>query len=363
MASQPQLQMNGWLSVPWAHYTGRGAGSDGTDGALGHGPSGNQFVFPIQVKHADVAQAIQELCGIYQFDPNTKFLNRTLPKQCPAYGMQHLYVNRVTSIKPMHWTGKELVSVGSGLGRFSGYDYVILTILFTQPHWPILSDGYLDFHFPPVVIGGQAYRREWLRYMERIPTVAGDIFTIESGTMKFSETSGTGPPADTALNVPVGQPLTVGDFALVWRQVPHYGLFSPATFRPENLIAAANKVNAAEFLGYPAETLLFAGASFAWNETPYPASALAQAVLQTAPSSPEQPFPSLTVDVTLVFKFKDPPPGSTSRGWNLQPWYGRKTPTVIATDFKWYRATSDGAAGSPPMLGTADFEKLFAMST
>jgi hypothetical protein len=354
MASQPQLQMNGWLSVPWAHYTGRGAGSDGTDGALGHGPSGNQFVFPIQVKHADVAQAIQELCGVYQFDANTKFLNRTLPKQCPAYGMQHLYVNRVTSIKPMHWKSKDLVSVGSGLGRFSGYDYAILTILFTQPHYPILSDGWLDFHFPPVNIGGTFYRQEWLRWMERCPTVAGDILTVEAGTFKWAE--GGAAPAPTVgalLQTPVGQPLTVGDFALIWRQVPLYGLFSPDTFRPENLIAGVNTVNAVEFLGYPAETLLFVGGTFAWNETPYPASALGQSVLQTAPSSPEQPFPSLTVDATLVFKFKDPPPGAATRGWNLQPWRG---------DMKWYRATIDGTAGSTPMLPVYDHRKLFAMS-
>jgi hypothetical protein len=265
--------------------------------------------------------------------------------------MQHLYANRITSIKPMHWTGKVLVDAGSGLSRWSGYDFALLTILFTQPHYPILSDEYLDFRFPPLVIDGQAYRQEYLRYCERLPTIAGDILTVESGTFKWAE--GGAAPAPTVgalLQTPVGQPLTVGDFALIWRQVPLYGLFSPTTYRADNLVAAENTVNKVDFLGYPAGTLLFAGATFSWNEAPYPTGALEQTTLSTAPSSPEQPFPSLTVDVNLVFKFKDPPPGASTRGWNLQPWRG---------DMKWYLATIDGTAGGTPMLPTYDFRKLF----
>jgi hypothetical protein len=352
MAAQPQLINNGWLTVPWAHYTGRGSGSDGTDGALGHGPSGNQFVFPIQVRAGDVPQAIQELCGAYVFDDNTKWLNRTLPKQCPALGFGHLYVNRITSVKPMHWIGKAGVPVGGGFVNWSSYDFALLTVLFTQPHYPLLSDGYLDFHFPPVDVDavGTFYRQEWYRYTERVPTVAGDILTVEAGTFKWAE--GGAAPAPTVgalLQTPVGQPLTVGDFALVWRQVPLYGLFSPATYRPESLILGANTVNKTAFLGYPAETLCFVGATFSWNETPYPAGALQQAFV-LRPVGQEQPFPSLTVDVNLVFKFKDPPPGASTRGWNLQPWRG---------DMKWYRATTDGTAGGPAMLTAYDFRKLF----
>jgi hypothetical protein len=341
------LRNNGWLSVPWAHLTTGHGASDGTDGALGHGSDGNQMVFPIIVRFDDVQQAITELCGLYVFNPVTGYLNRTLPKQHPAF--KWVYVKRVTSIKPMKWTAKGLYL----LGNWSVYDYCLLTVLFHQPHYPMLSDAYLDARFPPFDPDGSGtvVRQEWLRFCQKLPMISTELLTIDVGSLKYAEGGGTGPAIGTLLQVPTAQPIPVGDFILVQHQVPIYGLYSPTTYRAENLIAATGKVNSATFLGYPAGTLLYQGPQFQDNEAPYPADQMAFYLNAASGNfSVEQLWPSLTCTVSHVFKYRDPPAGGATRGWNLQPFRG---------DMKWYLATVDGLTTGAAALLTTDFRKMF----
>ncbi len=358
MASQPHLQNNSWLpsGIPWAHYIGRSSGSDGTDAALGHGPSGNQATFPIQVAWDDVPTAITDLLGVYTFDSGTKFLQRTLPLQHPLF--KWLRCTRVVSIKPMKWDSKQHYFVGA----WSHYTHALLSLLFTQLKYPVVTDTFLDTNFPPVDVDGNGtlYRQEWLRWTERTPNIGSELFTLDQGTMFFVEGGNPGGPAVGAqLNVPVGQPISVGDFLLVWRHVPMFGLFSSTTYRPENLILGVNKVNTTPFLGYPAETLLFAGYNISYNEVPYPPESMGIVLGNQGDTGVNQLWPSLTCDVTLQMRFKDPPPGGATRGWNLQPWRG-DLKTGLKSDFKWYRCNSTGLVGGALPLGTYDFRKLFA---
>jgi hypothetical protein len=352
--AEPTLINNGWLSVPWAHYIGGGSGSDGTDAALGHGPAGNQATFPILVNWDDVNQAIVELCGEYFFSSGPDhYLTRILPKQHPMWPM--LYVSRVVSVKPMKWTGKDFTLAS----RFSDYRYAMLSLLFQQPKYPLLTDQALDAKFPPVAIGGTNYRQEWYRYCEPTPKVGIETLSTEAGAWKFAEgTGGTQPTAgSTLVTAPTLQPLSKGPLLYLWRNVPYYGLFSPTTGRPEKLIAAAGTVNSVAFPGangYPVGTLRFDSYDFVFNEAPYPASRFL-AGLAAEDQPPNTYRPSLTVDVTLAWTFFDPPHShSASRGHNLAPYRGDP-------DGSWYLITSpDGAAGSAKICPSSDHRKIFS---
>lgn len=357
MASQPLLINNGWLSVKWAHYIGSGTGSDGTDQSRAHTPSGNRSVFAIQVYWDDVFQAVSDLLGVYSFDPSTGYLDRVPPKTHPVNNF--LYCTGITSIKPMKWTAK----VGYiGGHTFSNYTHAILSLVFTQPHYPIMTDTYLDVTFPPVNVAGTLYRQEWYRWCERIPTNSVEIFQIEAGTMKWAEGGGGGPAIGSLLTTPTGQPIPVGDFLLVQRNVPMYGLFSPTTYRHDRLIAAVGKINSAAFLGYPAGTLLYSGPSMLPCEAPYPPDQMKIVLAASGDLNGEMLWPSLTYDVTHTFRFRDPPPGGATRGWNLQPWRGNLAGGGPPSDMKWYLATTDGLAGSPGALQSYDFRTMFAYS-
>ena len=354
MAAQPALVGNGWLSVPWAAYIGQGAGNDGMDGALGHGSSGNQATFAIQVEYDDLPFAMLELLGYYRFDEQAteKYLKRDIPKQHPYFDW--LYASRITSIRPMKFTEKAATPVGN----YPRHRYWQIVILFQQPKYTMVSDAVLDKIFPPVNVGGVNSRQEWERWAEWTFQGGVETMSIEAGKMKYSE--GTGPPlqptaGSTLFNSPTPRHLSKGTLTCVWRHVPIYGFMSPTTRRPENMISCLGTVNSAAFRNYPAGTLRFDSFSYTLNEAPYGVDQMLE-VPAIGNNGAEKLWPSLTVDVTLNWGFFDPPHGnSASRGHNLVPYFPD-------TSGSWYKVTADGAAGSSSILPTSDHRLIFRRS-
>src|SRR5262249_11329817 len=147
------------------------------------------------------------------------------------------------------------------------------------------------------------------------------------GSMKYAEGTGTNQPlgGTTVYQTPIGQYLSKPCLVGIWRAVPYYGLFSPTTFRPENLLNALGSLNNATFMGNPTSapnaysgTLRFEGWNFTFNEAPYAPAQQGLVVGGLFDIGFDMFWPSLTVDVELVFSFFDPPHAHSSyRGHNL----------------------------------------------
>ncbi len=370
------LQNGFWLPVKYAIATGRGAGADGIDGTFGHGNQ-NGATCVVQVYWADVKDAIYALLGHYQWDITSNWLNRTLPKRHPFF--DHLYASRITGIHPVGFESKEQWPVGP----FPSYHHVNIVVGFNQPHYPLLKDFTLDKTYPPVTITVPAdplvpviatavnVRQEWRRWFEWTPEMGIDTQMVEAGSMRYAE--GTGNPAQPAVNQlynsPTANQIPTGTVTGVWRQVPYRGLVSPTTFRADNLImelgtfrTLIGTVNINEFMGYPAGTLRYDGFRYlSWNETPYPENYVSGGV-EIGNNGDDQLWPSLTLDVQLIWSYRDPPhQNSAYRGHNLVPFRivdSSGTATTLASS--WYLATSTGnPATGARLLPLADHRLLF----
>lgn len=360
MANQPVLTDTTW--IPWENALYIGAkGNDGIDAALGHGPSGNQATFAVLCNWDDILEVIPSILGEHFYDATKPNLNRILPKRHPVF--THLYASRITSIKPMVFTEKERRITGANFGKWRA---VMLMVLFQQPRYAVLSDNGLDKTFPPVDIGGTFYRQEWMRFAEYTWASAGETLSRPASSMKWAEGTGAGgPPAQPTATDPFPSPmgffLAKPDFAMTVRHWPYYGLFSPTTYRPENLLSAYNRVNSATFMSFPAGTLLLKGWQITMNECPYPSSRVLGAVIG-ANQGDEQLWPSITCDVTLQFSYFDPPHANSAyRGHNLAPHNSGNTTTEAP---EWYLISSNGSTTTGSRLfGSYDYRKMWAKAT
>jgi hypothetical protein len=332
-------QLNGVTTVAYSIYTGRGAGSDGIDGALGHGPSGNQAALSIQVDADDVPLALSDLLGYFDRTAETGYLHRNVPAIHPQFPW--LYCTRVTGMHGVKILGKKTF-----FSPWPDWDHVVLVCLFQQPKYRVLSDSILDKLYPPVNVGGTNYRQEWQRYVTKIPQSVTEALTQQpSSFFAWAEGGGANHPVVNALvPTPQVQFLPKQDVTLLWSQVPKVrGLESSAAAtldRPINL-ESTYVVNNNTFLGYPAGTLLYKGFRYASiNEAPYP--------LGLAFS--RQTDPSLTVDVELFFTYFNPPAGGATAGHNLAPF----------TDGLWWKIY-DAGTHTKTLYPGFDFEKLFAL--
>jgi len=292
---------NGWLGVPWVEYVGKGTG-DGNENALSY-DGGNQAVYTITCNWSDYYNfnVPQQLLGSYVKDPVTGFLSRTLPLQHPV--LPGLFASRIISAK-----ARKFITKGAGLvfGSNVGiYQFMRVSILFTQPKYVLLSDTDLDRIYGTP--GG--LRQEFQRYVELNVEPAGEFITRNNGDWVFSEGGGgTAPTAGTTVfPAPLGMPLLKPDVVLTWKFVPGKGLLDSNNI-PTNLFKCVWKVNANAFLGYPAGTLLLYPPRIRPIEDP---------VFAIAGGNGPQ---ALVYDVSLPFKYFDPPFGVAVRGHNLAPW-------------------------------------------
>jgi hypothetical protein len=299
----PVLVNNGWFpsGIPWAEYISNKSAT--TDSQFSYG-AGNQTTMSILVNDADVEQAVADLLGSQEMDPNVHGqLNRVIPMTHPRF--HWMFAERITGAHPIRFTDKRQ---GFGTSKYAAYAARVLTVLFTQPKYSIFSDAQLDLRYG-------APRQEWRRFIEFVHQPASFLLSRETGSFTFTEGGGgTAPTANTTV-VPGNQTqfLSQLDITAIWHKVPQAGLFdNGGTGRPTGLLSALNTVNSASFMGYPAGTLLFKAFRLQPLEDPVSPTAFGLNV--------NNGEASVVYDVELGFSYFDPPQGGTARGWNLAPW-------------------------------------------
>src|SRR5581483_2537220 len=105
--------------------------------------AGNQTTMSILVNDADVEQAVADLLGSQEMDPNVHGqLNRVIPMTHPRF--HWMFAERITGAHPIRFTDKRQ---GFGTSKYAAYAARVLTVLFTQPKYSIFSDAQLDLRY------------------------------------------------------------------------------------------------------------------------------------------------------------------------------------------------------------------------
>src|SRR5262245_43787665 len=157
------------LTVPWALYTGPGAGNAGIDASFSYAQGqGNQATFTIQVYNDDVETAIRDCLGTNLYNKEAGRLDRKLPIRHPIFDW--MYCDRVTSVRPQGFDGRSTENTGD----YGSWDHYMLGLVFTQPRWTMLSDSDIDRDFG-------SPRQEYRRFLEYRPEPTAEFITREGG--------------------------------------------------------------------------------------------------------------------------------------------------------------------------------------
>ena len=255
-------------------------------------------------------------------------LRRVLPARHPRE--THMWAERITEVRGVRFDGKE-VHVEQ-IQATAKYTKALLTVQFETPDYAVLEDNDVA--------------NEWERYVSRQREPKEDVILQNKGNMTFVEGTGSdGQPTAGTTQFPrtivVIEAKT--NLRVTWHEVPEEFVLDADGKYPA-LDNAAGSVNSAEFLGYPAGTLLF---------RPPRVERFRQTVNLRDPKA----F-NFLLKIELNLQFFDPPQGNGSagiRGHNLKPWIDRQC----------YYATAEGAggaagtAGGNPTHPTYDHRKVF----
>jgi hypothetical protein len=309
------------------------------------------------------AQALAYFLGVEWMKADYS-LGRTTPMRHPRYS--YLYASRVSDLVAVKLARKNVGTAPTlgygGLTYKPHQEYTLerLTVEFRMPAERYFTDeqvkGNIDIWTQsqnPVkrTIWNQ---REWLRWCTYSRRPYGEMLTVEGQEFRFAE-GPYGPIETQGKPIPfpggIGFPIAKAGIVIRWRHVPRIYVARPA---PESLASldpfaggpgtmpnieqAANKVNAFDFLGYKAGTLL------------------AEPVEIEDVVSPVQfgPAPMPLCNLTITLRHFDPPKGVWS-----SPYRGHQL--VPGADGKWYLATrgADGDPGNPKQYQEYPFAYLF----
>lgn len=352
-----QLQLNGGLTVPWAELVEEGDESTSAPGQLGR-ESGCQKTTNILVYYSDLFTAVNQICGVYQTNNlPTPSLTRQLPLQHPRY--QNMWADRIIKFGGYRFAGNLPNPQPGNLMAYPQYDYGKITVLFTTPHYLLLTDNEVDAQFGQPL----GFRQEQYRFIEYVPQYTGEFAKVSKGNLIWLETSGPNGPLlvnpgnGKAEDVPIttGRWLSKPNFMLRWRHVPTIGLFDD-NMQPTNIINGVGSMNSTTFLGIPAGLLYLDVPRFIQEERPVDASLVFQ-------SNGFDPL-NIPLDWTVEFPFKyfDPPKNpATLPG---PPYHGHSNAPHL--DGFWYKfgwKLPNPNNGQPQLLYEQyDFRNLFKMN-
>lgn len=295
-------------------------------------------------------------------------LHRTLPFPHPRFS--YLFATRIPDKRYIKFKSRQPGTLASGISSgglpvpYSAWDCVRMYVDFQQPPYRVRSDAdvtgtveiWQQSCSPSHTKVTPSFQREWQRWVTVSPLPYADFNEVEGQTYAFAE----GPFKGRALKGSVGLSQAKEGIRVKWWQVPHEYVHTPPTTPgdpgiPWNILAGINKVNAYDFMGYPAGTLLCADPP---QLDPY--------------ISPVQvgPVPLPVYDITFDWKFVDPPKGvptSAVRGHQLDQaadglWYQTTRTPFEPPDDLVSQTNGDGRRGdpnSPPKFATYPFAYFF----
>ncbi len=227
-----QIQPNSGLTIPWAEFISRaGSTSDASFGA-----DGTVLGMNILVYWTDIETAIQQLLGYSYRDTSAgagnTVLRRILPFQHPLWNQ--LWCTRIAKIHNVQFTGKEvgLVSEVTGVSSdsVSTYTLALLTLQFTRPEYPVLTDSQIT--------GENGQQQEWLRYVDRLWMPSVQVISQEGNQFTFRD----GTPAGRKFQGSAG--IAIGQVSLTrrWHQLPEQAVYNSDGF-PQNLFVDSTSGN------------------------------------------------------------------------------------------------------------------------
>lgn len=278
-------------------------------------------------------------------------LVRSTPLQHPWF--QFLYASSV-SIESLQVDSTDLKRDAPDPDKafdYTGYNKARVTIHFTPSPFPILEDDEIDTY--------NSGNAEWERYFWDADCEGTLQVLSQAGRRLFFA---EGDVASPFYPKTIPFPTDLGIYAyqtnrkFLWEDVAREYVCgtgaSNTAFTMPKIDAAVGCVNATDFLGFKAGTLLM-----------------------NPPRIIRKQWPLLTND-TSIYKYSvefnmvyfNPPSGvspQTYYGHNLQPWGGNTdtngnfAPPATTGIGKWFYATNDGTTGGSPLLPTYEFRKCF----
>lgn len=264
--------------------------------------------------------------------PDNPILKRIPPMRHPT--RPNLYANRIITSKPIKFVGKSQYQTEpdplntSQIIQESQYKYSLVTVSFETLPYRVRPKN-----------GSQNVTRQYDWYTYTTFEPGEETIEVPFGSLKFAE----GPPSTgevkQSFQGTVGLTLPKTLLKMTWYKVPEAWVRDVANDGPPtNILKHVGKVNASDFLGYPAGTLLLQP----------PTIVTYSSEVSYSGAAPENYY-----DVTFNMLYFNPQTGVESpitRGHNTVPWF---------QDRLFYYATVDGEPDGRPLYPNAEFDDLF----
>lgn len=271
--------------------------------------------------------------GAAWVDPQTKYLKRLLPVRHPR--KPWLYSKSIVQVDRLSPTG-DGVSAKEAIIQSNPHDnqprysskYRVLRyhVEFGPVGYPVLADEELTSPY-----------YEWERFLSVNWKTSVELITAPTGTYKFA-TSPVNTSPNNQFRAEIGIRECKIDYSYTWHKVP-IDLLCGSDWYPTKLMAALGCVNATEFLGHPAGTLLM---------QPFGGDPKVMPIRDSNGSD------AFYVDLVLNFQHFDMPAsrrGDAYRGHNTAPAPGDEN--------KYHLFTEDGTTGGAKRYPEYEFRNLF----
>jgi hypothetical protein len=334
---EPQFQPGSKLDFPYAWMT---RGSHGAS----WGGQGQRVVERMIVDWQDYAQCnVQpQLCGYAAVDGagGGNKMHRVTPFPHPAFPW--LYVDADVGISDVKPVGPGMKFPYNGQ-IYVNYTYAILTLLFTERKYAVLEDADVTVEFD--------------RYVSFYDKGSGEFIQLDTGSYAFTYDAITTAKGIQGAKFKSGLALldAKDNLILLWRLVPHHYLHNIQGIA-KNILDALSKVNNDFFLGFQPGTLYFDSH---------------EKEQKSFPIIPGTYTDTWAWDVTLIFKYRNPPHDPfydkqeqwQSLGHNLAP------APQAGPDGLWYPIASlpfitnnTARGGGAPLFQATDFTKIFTQA-
>jgi hypothetical protein len=289
----PQLVTQPPFTFRWAEYSGGDPTGSTSDGSYSH--DGVSVAIQIIIDWVSLEDALLQILGWSErvstptaLDPFGlgvfTELRRHLPMQHPR--SRQLWAQKVSSVKSIQMVGKTKFTTG----YLTTCSYILLTIQFGRPNFPIYSDSACPSTFFPGG-GGWTYRKEWERFTDRHWSGTVEMITRRGASWRFADGPGLFGPQGHQVPGSMGQRIQKGRLKRKWYQIPEPGIYDVNGF-PARFLSATNQpvpvpgldtlpsssslypmagcVNSQPFLGCPKNTLLCETPTIIQRPLPFP---------------------------------------------------------------------------------------------